>query len=125
VFYLNTFNVAEYIQAVEAGHMPIALSMPLSERMQMASWLYWRVYETRFSKRCFKDRFGTDFDREYGKYFWLLSRLNLCMQGTDEIVLTSDGAYWLHALQDLFSTDYVSKLWGTSQQEPWPERIEL
>ena len=125
VFYLNTFNVAEYIRAAAGGQMPIALSLSLSERMQMAGWLYWRVYETRFSKRSFKDRFGVDFDRVYGTYFGLLSRLNLCRQAHDEIALTSDGAYWLHAVQDLFSIDYVSKLWGTSQVEPWPERIVL
>jgi oxygen-independent coproporphyrinogen-3 oxidase len=33
--------------------------------------------------------------------------------------------YWLHVLEDLFSLDYVSKLWGTSMQEPWPEKVVL
>jgi len=39
-FYLNTFNVGEYIRALSDGRMPIALSLELSRRMQMASWLY-------------------------------------------------------------------------------------
>ena len=39
------------------------------------------------------------------------------------VVLEGDG--WLHVLQDLFSIDYISKLWGTSKQEPWPEKVVL
>ena len=30
--------------------MAIALSVNLTERMQRAGWLYWRIYETRFRK---------------------------------------------------------------------------
>jgi oxygen-independent coproporphyrinogen-3 oxidase len=54
IFYLNTFNVAEYIKQLEEGRMPIALSLDLSESMQMAMWLYWRIYETRFKSSDFK-----------------------------------------------------------------------
>jgi len=39
IFYLNTFNVAEYIEALENGRMATALSIDLSEKMQMAGWL--------------------------------------------------------------------------------------
>lgn len=48
IFYLNTFHVSEYISAFENGRTAIALSTDLSERMQMAGWLYWRIYETKF-----------------------------------------------------------------------------
>jgi oxygen-independent coproporphyrinogen-3 oxidase len=125
VFYLNTFNVGEYIEAVEKGSLPIALSLQLSERMQMAGWLYWRVYETRFKRSGFLRRFGKAFDRVYGRHIRLLSRLGLLRDRGDEIMLTDSGAYWLHVLQDLFSIDYISKLWGTSKQDPWPARVVL
>jgi len=55
IFYLNTFNVAEYIKALENGRMPIALSLQLSENMQMAGWFYWRIYETHFKRSDFKE----------------------------------------------------------------------
>ena len=42
--------------------MPIALSLELSQRMQMAGWLYWRIYETRFRKSDFLRRFEVPFD---------------------------------------------------------------
>lgn len=124
-FYLNTFSVAEYIKAVENTGTAIALSLDLSERMQMAGWLYWRIYETRFTKRDFQTRFGQSIDRVYGKYIKPLRLLGFLKDDGEKIVLTDKGTYWLHALEDLFSLEYVSRLWGTSKQEPWPERVIL
>ncbi len=126
VFYLNTFNVAEYIKALENGRLPIALSLDLTENMQMAGWLYWRIYETRFKRSDFQRRFGQEFDRVYGKYMRLFSLLGFLKKDDgDEIVLSDNGTYWLHVLQDLFSIEYISQLWGMSKQEPWPEKVVL
>ena len=125
VFYLNTFNVHEYIRALESGKMPIALSLDLSEKMQMAGWLYWRIYETRFKGSDFQKRFGKELDKVYGKYMRLLSLVGFLKTDKDEIALSDNGTYWLHVLQDLFSIEYISKLWGTSKQEPWPEKVIL
>ncbi len=125
VLYFNTFNVQAYIAALDAHRLPIALSLELTRRMQMAGWLYWRVYETRFRKTDFKRRFGLEFERAYGLLTKILSGLGFLEERGDEIVLNDRGAYWLHALQDLFSLDYVSKLWGASQQDPWPSRVTL
>jgi coproporphyrinogen III oxidase-like Fe-S oxidoreductase len=126
VFYLNTFNVQEYIRALESGRMPIALSLDLTENMQMAGWLYWRIYETRFKRSDFQERFGKEFDRVYGKYMRLFSLLGFLKKDDgDEIVLCDSGTYWLHVLEDLFSIEYISQLWGTSKQEPWPEKVVL
>jgi len=126
VFYLNTFNVAEYIKRLEDGRMPIALSLDLSESMQMAWWLYWRVYETRFKRSDFRRRFEKDFNEIYGKYLKLFSPFGLIKKDDgNEVILSDKGIFWLHALEDLFSLDYISKLWGTSKQEPWPEKVVL
>jgi oxygen-independent coproporphyrinogen-3 oxidase len=125
VLYFNTFNVQAYIAALEAERLPIALSLELSSRMQLAGWLYWRVYETRFQKIDFRRRFGLEFDRAYGVVTKILAGMGFLEDHGDEIVLNDRGAYWLHVLQDLFSLNYVSKLWGTSKQDPWPRRVIL
>ena len=125
ILYFNTFNVTEYIKALEAGKMPIALSLELSEYMQMAGWFYWRIYETRFKRADFLKRFGREFDEIYGGLIKLLSLIGLLKDNEDEIVLSDQGAYWLHVLQDLFSFEYISRLWGTSKQEPWPKKVVL
>lgn len=125
VFYLNTFNVSEYINSLENERMPIALSVDLSESMQMAGWLYWSIYETQFKKSDFRKRFRKKFDQVYGEYTKILSMLGFLNDDGDSVVLTDRGAYWLHALEDIFSIDYIGKLWGTSKKVPWPERVVL
>ena len=68
VFYLNTFSVAEYVKALEDGRMGVALSVDLTEAMQRAGWLYWRIYETRFRRADYLERFGEELDGAYGRY---------------------------------------------------------
>jgi coproporphyrinogen III oxidase-like Fe-S oxidoreductase len=125
LFYLNTFDVREYVEAMEHGRSPIALSLDLTEQMQMAGWLYWRVYATRFRRADFGARFGTEYDTIYGRQTRLLRALGLVRDDGEEIALTDAGAYWLHVMQDLFSIDGVGKLWSTAMSEPWPEAVPL
>lgn len=125
IFYINTFHVAEYIKSFENGSMPVALSLDLTNPMQMAGWLYWRIYETQFRKNDFFNRFGSDFDQQYGKYMKWLSRIGFLKDDGSQIRLTNKGSYWLHAFEDVFSIDYISKLWGTSSSDPWPDRVFL
>lgn len=125
VLYFNTFNVQAYIAILDAHMLPIALSLELTRQMQMAGWLYWRLYETRFRKVDFNRCFDLEFDFTYGFLTKVLSVLGFLKECEDEIVLTDRGAYWLHVLQDLFSLNYVSRLWGISQQEPWPSKVVL
>lgn len=125
VLYFNTFNVQAYIQALKSGRLPIALSLKLSRIMQMAGWLYWRIYETEFLRSDFYSRFDEEFDRVFGVYMKMFALLGMLKQNRERIVLSDRGSYWLHVLQDLFSIQYVSKLWGTSKDEPWPDSLIL
>jgi oxygen-independent coproporphyrinogen III oxidase len=125
IFYINTFKVSEYIRAFKEKRSPIALTIDLSEEMQMAGWLYWRIYETRFRKSDFNQRFGRSFDDKYGSLINIFSGLGYLKNGDDQITLTDKGAYWIHAFEDLFSISYINKLWGTSIQNPWPEKVIL
>ncbi len=125
IFYVNTFSVSEYIKSINAGRAPISLSIDLSEEMQMAGWLYWRLYETRFRKSDFERRFRSSFDDHYGMYISLLSKIGYLNNGGDEIRLTDKGTYWIHAFEEFFSISYINKLWGTAKHEPWPERVVL
>ena len=54
-----------------------------------------------------------------------LGRFGFSKDDGQRIVLTDRGTYWLHALEDLLSIEYISRLWGTSKQDPWPEKVIL
>jgi oxygen-independent coproporphyrinogen-3 oxidase len=125
VFYLNTFGVAEYIKVLDGGGMAIALSVDLTEKMQRAGWLYWRVYETRFRKADYRNRFGEDIDAAYGRSLTAARRLGLLRDDGEQITLSDGGAFWLHAAEDLLSIEFVSTLWGSSRRDLWPERAIL
>jgi oxygen-independent coproporphyrinogen-3 oxidase len=125
IFYVNTFDVTEYIKVIEKGGSPIALSIDLSEKMQMAGWLYWRFYETKFKKSDFKNRFNTSFDKKYGTHMKILNQIGFLKNDNDQITLTDKGTYWIHAFEDFFSIDYINKLWGTSKFDPWPKKVIL
>lgn len=125
VFYLNTFDTRAYVETLEQGRLPVALSVPLSLRMQMAGWLYWRLYGVHISKHAFKQRFNRSFDSVYGRVMRVLGDLRLVRDDGADIVLTDAGAYWLHVFQDFFSLDAVGKLWSAAQAERWPRRVVL
>jgi len=125
LFYVNTFSVAEYTNSINKGITPIALSLNMSEEMQMAGWLYWRIYETKFNKSDFQFRFDKSFDEKFGGPFKILNKIGFLKNGYDQITLTDKGTYWIHAFEDFFSIDYINKLWGTSKFNPWPEKVEL
>jgi oxygen-independent coproporphyrinogen-3 oxidase len=125
VFFVNTFSVDEYIRAIDEGRSPVALSVDLTEEMQMAGWLYWRIYETSFNKSEFRKRFDIPFNDKYGKQMKILKRIGYLQNTGDQVHLTDKGAYWIHAFEDFFSINYISKLWGTSQFNPWPEKVIL
>jgi oxygen-independent coproporphyrinogen-3 oxidase len=93
--------------------------------MRMAGWLYWRIYETRISRGAFQQTFRESFDDVYGTCVKPLQRLGLASDDGETIVLTDRGSYWLHALEDLFSIEYVGRLWGSSVAEPWPAAVVL
>ena len=125
IFYVNTFNVTEYNKVLAKGNSPIALSIDLSKKMQMAGWLYWRIYETKFKKSDFHNLFNKSFDKQYGSYMNILNKIGYLKYDNDQIFLTDKGTYWIHAFEDFFSIDYISKLWGTSKFNPWPEKVIL
>ena len=87
--------------------MPVALSVDLSENMQIAGWLYWRIYETRFKRSDFRERFSKDLDGNCGKFLKVLGWMDFLRDDGDQIVLTDKGTYWLHALEDILAIDYI------------------
>ena len=124
-FYVNTFDVDEYCAMVEKGKEPIALSMPLDQKMEMAYWLYWRIYEMYINKQDFYKLFGERFDAVYGDLFFLLKSIGFIKQEKEKIFITSKGAYWVHRVQNEYSLSNIQKIWGTCISNPWPDEVKF
>lgn len=125
-FYVNTFDVASYAEALP-DRRPVALSMPVDKRLEMAYWLYWRVYELEIKQSDFKNLFGEEHSIE--SFFsnvikpfqmaGMIERENGCYHVTDS------GAYWIHRLQNEYSLNYINRLWGSCRKDPWPQEVYL
>lgn len=125
-FYVNTFDVASYARALP-NKRPVALSMSVDRRLEMAYWLYWRVYELKIQQDDFGDLFGLENSMESIFYniikpFQLAGMLKKRNGGYH---VTDLGAYWIHRLQNEYSLNYINRLWGLCRKESWPKEVYL
>jgi coproporphyrinogen III oxidase-like Fe-S oxidoreductase len=125
-FYVNTFDVLSYA-ATLPGRRPIALSMPVVQRLEMAYWLYWRIYELKIHEKDFQDLFGTEtsLDSTFSKVIRPLVLAGMMEKTNGAYHVTDSGAYWIHRLQNEYSLNYINRLWGTCRRTPWPLEVLL
>ena len=125
-FYVNTFDLEAYA-ATLPQRRPIALSMPIDERLEMAYWLYWRTYELKVMEQDFHRLFGTNTSLD--TIFWSILRpfqlLGMMRRIEGGYEITQSGAYWIHRLQNEYSLSYINRLWGGCRRVAWPEQVVL
>lgn len=125
-FYVNTFDVESYASTLP-GERPIALSMEVDRRLEMAYWLYWRVYELQVNQRDFQDLFGdeTSLNQAFAKVIRPCERVGMMQRENGGYKVTDTGAYWIHRLQNEYSLNYINRLWGSCRHNPWPSEVQL
>lgn len=123
-FFVNTFSIEEYAAALPE-RLPVALALPVDRRLEMAYWLYWRVYEMKLGRGDFRGLFAEDLDAVYGRWLRLLTRMGV-MEPTESGYRVSErAAYWVHRFQNEYSLNYINRLWGRCRQEAWPPEVTL
>ena len=125
-FYVNTFDVKAYSEALPARR-PVAVSMPVNQRLEMAYWLYWRIYELKLQSEPFERVFGsgTSLEKQFGRLLAPLVSTGLMARTNEGYTVSRPGAYWIHRLQNEYSLNYINRLWGACRKEPWPETVQL
>ncbi len=125
-FYVNTFDVDAYADCLPA-HRPVALAMEVDTRLEMAYWLYWRVYELFVPAAEFDRLFGPEesLDSRFGTLFSTARAAGMAEKTSDGYVISPAGAYWIHRLQNEYSLNYINRLWGTCRRDPWPAKAVL
>ena len=124
-FYVNTFDVDAYARALP-DRRPIALALPVDRELEMAYWLYWRVYELEIGEGDFSSCFGErTLAGRYGHLLEPLRLLGLVERSPGGYRVTRAGAYWVHRLQNEYSLDYINRLWGRCRRQAWPSSAVL
>ncbi len=101
--YINTFNVSEYIERVNAGRFPTGLVKQFTRRETLHYLLLMKLFATELPKTFF----GTARGREFKKSLWPeMAMLRLCgalRDLPDRLVLTDQGRYfWVMAMREFF-----------------------
>jgi oxygen-independent coproporphyrinogen-3 oxidase len=125
-FYVNTFDVEAYVETLPERR-PVALSMPIDQRLEMAYWLYWRTYELKILDQEFRGLFGksASLDHVFRMLFQPFLLLNMMRRIDGGYAITRSGAYWIHRLQNEYSLSYINRLWGGCRGVAWPEQVKL
>ena len=125
-FYVNTFDVKSYADTLPEKR-PIAVSMPVDQQLEMAYWLYWRVYELEMKEEDFKSLFGSNCSIEstFSKVINPFRLAGMMCKKTSGYKISDSGAYWIHRLQNEYSLNYINRLWGTCRKESWPLEAAL
>ena len=123
-FVLDTFDLEEWEEAVEAGRLPVALRMPFTSQMSAWWWLYWRFYDTRIPAAGLDEMLGEDANTARR---WLSAIIagGLARRDNGCYELTDSGAFWLHLAQNHFALSYVNTLWTAARATPWPTRVAI
>jgi len=123
-FYLNTFDVEQYIASVGKG-LPVSVGMKLPVRVEMLYWLYWRMYDMEIPISRFEELFQESMKHRFGLFFKLLRLNGMATINGDSIRLTKKGAYLFHLVEKGHSWDYLCRVWAGSLKEPWPSQISF
>ncbi|MCY6957217.1 coproporphyrinogen-III oxidase family protein [Clostridium brassicae] len=126
-FYLNTFNVDEYIKcnSIESPTPPINLVNTMTSREKMIFWIFWRCYDGIIDKDRFYELFNKDMEKEFKLLFTILKTLRMCTKKGNKIFLTRFGQFAYHYVEKQYSIYYLNYLWHESMKSPWIERLEL
>jgi oxygen-independent coproporphyrinogen III oxidase len=123
-FVLNTFDLNQWIQAMDERRTAIALRMPFTHSMSGWWWLYWRFYDTSIPFDHLDEALGRDAHKAR-RWLRVIEKAGLAFRRGECLELTETGAFWLHLAQNYFALNYVNKLWTRSRQKPWPKAIAI
>lgn len=124
-FYLNTFNVDEYINAVNQGKKPINVVSLLTEKEKMIFWIFWRCYDGVIDQERFEALFNKDMKKEFRLLFTALKLFGMTKDCENKVVLTNLGRYAYHFVEKQYSIHYLNHLWQKSLELPWLEEVRL
>ncbi|WP_432401498.1 coproporphyrinogen-III oxidase family protein [Wukongibacter sp. M2B1] len=124
-FYLNTFNVDQYIKAVKDNRLPVNIVNLMTKRDKMMFWIFWRCYDGVIDEERFEELFHKDMKKEFKLLFNSLRLLGMTMRRGKNIVLTDLGRFAYHFVEKRYSIHYLNNIWQKSMEEPWIKELRI
>jgi coproporphyrinogen III oxidase-like Fe-S oxidoreductase len=124
-FSVNVFSVSEYIRALAQDRSPTALLVELSERERALFWLFWNSYNLIIKRDTFTRLFGNTIENVFGRELRFSRRLGILGRRDNSYMITRKGAYLFHLVEQMYTDQYIDKVWMFSRRTPWPSKLVI
>jgi oxygen-independent coproporphyrinogen-3 oxidase len=124
-FSVNVFSVSEYINAIARDKSPTALLVELTERERALFWLFWNSYNLVIKRDIFARQFGNSVEGVFGRELRFASRFGILERRDDSYMITPKGAYLFHLVEQMYTNQYIDKVWRLSSGTPWPDKLVI
>lgn len=124
-FKINTFLLRDYLDRIEQGALPTALTLRFSLRQRAVYYLFWSAYSLQIASSDFHRFFGRSLKGMYGFELALCRMLGLATKTEGGYRLSERGAYYFHYVEQAYTTAYIDKMWNICRKVAFPQQIVL
>lgn len=124
-FKINTFSVDGYVQRLQQGRLPTAVTLHFTPRQRACYYLFWSSYGMEIDPAAFQKLLGRPLQSLYGLEMALAQALGFVKKTGAKYRLTPEGAYHYHYLEQVYTHAYIDKMWNISRTTPFPSEIVL
>ncbi|HBI92001.1 MAG TPA: radical SAM protein, partial [Terrisporobacter glycolicus] len=124
-FRLNTFSVNEYINAINNNEFACALVLNFTKFSRKSYWLFWNVYNMNLNKEHYEKMFSSYLSKDYRLELSIAKIMGLLKEDETGYKVTTKGSYYFHAVEQIYTLQYIDKTWSIARNNPWPNKIEL
>lgn len=124
-FKSNVFSVKEYIKAVRSEKIPTNLNMTFTGRSRKLYWLFWSIYNGSISEERYFELFGGTLKKDFKYSLFIGKMLGILKKGDNVWLVTTRGSYLFHLVEQVYTHQYIDKIWRLSLNDPWVKEIDL
>jgi len=122
-FKINTFDIPQYIQRIEEGKLPTALTLSFTRRQRMIYYLFWTAYSMKVDWDAFEAFFDRSLASCYG-FELLIGRLfGLVKKRNRHYEMTTRGSYYFHYFEHFYTLSYIDQMWYLMKNDAFPEEL--
>ncbi len=124
-FKINTFSLDGYVQRINGGNLPTALTINFSPRQRAAYYLFWAAYGMQINSENFAKIVGSPLLKLYGFEIFAAEKLGYLLKDGDLYRLTDKAACLYHHVEQVYTTAYIDKMWRIARLQAFPDKIIL
>jgi coproporphyrinogen III oxidase-like Fe-S oxidoreductase len=123
-FYVNTFFLRHYIDAVESG-LPVATGMTMPPNRVMRRWLMMELFRVKVKKSDFEKRFGVPVNEAMGNFLRMMKMFNIIREYPDHLQVTRSGMYWVSLMTKASMLTFPGAYYDKCLHNPWPGEFRI